>query len=45
LQACKRKEKEKKKKRKKEITEIRLSFPVLVFKEDVRECSTIISIQ
>jgi hypothetical protein len=41
LQACKRKEK----KRKKEKNKIRLSFPVVVFKEDARECSTIISIQ
>ncbi len=39
------KEKKKKKKGKKEKNQIKLSFPVVVFKEDVRECSTIISIQ
>jgi hypothetical protein len=45
LQACKRKEYEKKKEKKKEKTNIKLLFNVVAFREDVRECSTIISVQ
>jgi hypothetical protein len=40
-----RHEKQNKQKRKEEKTKVKLSFPVVVFKKDVRECSTIISIQ